>query len=263
MDLALLRRPDVPAWREIRGSRVEWSAMWQLVLALSEVDAMVIFLDYQAQRRLYRAAVAAGASEAELDALIQYPRGYKASRGLVRHASGHEHHMHVRPNRLPHERRNPVRNASQRRRVARPLHECPVQIHAVIQCAVPRPRGERGRVQHRHQEDPPQHVFHPDLAQEPLDCHRPFVLIAVIGAKRHQALARPSLRSHEYRERNQMVAPQRIVLQRDPVVAPAGGFKIEIVGADDRTCHGSVADCETGKIGLSGSMNRQHNAEII
>lgn len=96
VDLALLRRPDVPAWREIRGSRVEWGAMWQLVLALSEVDAMVIFLDYQAQRRLYRAGVAAGASEAELDALIQYPRGYKASRGLVRHASGHEHHMHVR-----------------------------------------------------------------------------------------------------------------------------------------------------------------------
>ncbi len=96
VDLALLRRPEVPAWREIRGSRVQWDAMWQLVLALAEVDAMVIFLDYHAQRRLYRAAVAAGASEAELDALIQYPRGSKASRGLVRHASGHELHMHVR-----------------------------------------------------------------------------------------------------------------------------------------------------------------------
>jgi murein endopeptidase len=96
VDLALLRRPEIPAWREIRGSRVQWDAMWQLVLAFAEVDAMVIFLDYHAQRRLYRAAVAAGASEAELDALIQYPRGSKASRGLVRHASGHELHMHVR-----------------------------------------------------------------------------------------------------------------------------------------------------------------------
>ena len=47
VDLALLRRPDVSAWRELRGSRVQWDAMWQLVLAL-------------------------------------------------RHASGHEHHMHVR-----------------------------------------------------------------------------------------------------------------------------------------------------------------------
>jgi len=96
VDLALLRRPDVPAWREIRGSRVQWDAMWQLVLALSEVDAMVIFLDYRAQRRLYHAGLAAGASEEELAAMVQYPRGYKASRGLVRHASGHEHHMHVR-----------------------------------------------------------------------------------------------------------------------------------------------------------------------
>lgn len=96
VDLALLRRPDVPAWRDIRGSRVQWDAMWQLVLALAEVDAMVIFLDYRAQARLHRAAVAAGASEAERDALLQYPRGSKASRGLVRHASGHEHHMHVR-----------------------------------------------------------------------------------------------------------------------------------------------------------------------
>lgn len=96
VDLRLLRRPDVPAWKETRGSRVQWDAVWQLVLAFSEVDVMVIFLDYKAQRRLYRAAKAAGASEDELDALIQYPRGSRASRGLVRHSSGHEQHLHVR-----------------------------------------------------------------------------------------------------------------------------------------------------------------------
>jgi murein endopeptidase len=96
VDLVLLRRPDVPAWREIRGSRVQWDAMWQLVLAFAKVDAMVIFLDYDAQRRLHRAARAAGADASQLDALIQYPRGNRSARGLVRHASGHEHHMHVR-----------------------------------------------------------------------------------------------------------------------------------------------------------------------
>ncbi|MCX4244987.1 penicillin-insensitive murein endopeptidase [Paraliomyxa miuraensis] len=96
VDLRLPRRPEVPAWQEPRGSRVQWDAVWQLVLAFSQVDAMVIFLDYKAQRRLYRAAKAAGASEAQLGALIQYPRGSKAARGLVRHSSGHEQHLHVR-----------------------------------------------------------------------------------------------------------------------------------------------------------------------
>jgi hypothetical protein len=96
VDLVLLRRPDVPAWKDIRGSRVQWDAVWQLVLAFAEVDAMVIFLDYEAQRRLYRAARAHGASPEQLAAMLQYPRGSKASRGLVRHASGHEHHLHVR-----------------------------------------------------------------------------------------------------------------------------------------------------------------------
>lgn len=96
VDLVLLRRPEVPAWKELRGSRVQWDAVWQLVLAFAEVDAMVIFLDYDAQRRLYRAARAHGATPAQLDAMLQYPRGSKAGRGLVRHASGHEHHMHVR-----------------------------------------------------------------------------------------------------------------------------------------------------------------------
>jgi Penicillin-insensitive murein endopeptidase/LysM domain len=96
VDLVLLRRPDAPAWQPVRGSRVQWDAMWQLVLALAEVDVMVIFLDYEAQRRLYRAARAQGASAEQLAAVLQYPRGSKASRGLVRHASGHEHHLHVR-----------------------------------------------------------------------------------------------------------------------------------------------------------------------
>ncbi len=96
VDLVLLRRPDVPAWKELRGSRVQWDAVWQLVLAFSEVDAMVIFLDYEGQRRLFRAAKAAGATAEQLDAMVQYPRGSKAARGLVRHASGHEHHLHVR-----------------------------------------------------------------------------------------------------------------------------------------------------------------------
>lgn len=103
VDLRLLRRPEVPAWQETRGSRVQWDAVWQLVLAFAEVDVMVIFLDYRAQRRLHRAARAQGASDEQLEAMLQYPRGSKASRGLVRHSDGHEQHLHVRFGCGPHE----------------------------------------------------------------------------------------------------------------------------------------------------------------
>ena len=54
------------------------------------------WLPYGAQRRLYKAAKHAGASEEELDMLLQYPRGSAANLGLVRHAPGHEGHIHVR-----------------------------------------------------------------------------------------------------------------------------------------------------------------------
>lgn len=55
-----------------------------------------MFLDYKVQRRVYKAAKAAGASEAELATLLQYPRGWAANLGLVRDAHGHDQHIHIR-----------------------------------------------------------------------------------------------------------------------------------------------------------------------
>lgn len=86
IDIRLLRRPDVPAWRRIRGSRAQWSAVWDLVLSFSEVDVMVIFLDQRAQRRLFRAAKESGAT----------PEQLALGRRLVQHSPGHEDHLHVR-----------------------------------------------------------------------------------------------------------------------------------------------------------------------
>ena len=96
VDIRLLRRPDVSTWKPSKGSRVQWDAVWQLVLALSEQDVMVIFLDYKAQRRLYRAAKEGGATDEQLAAMMQYPRGSRVSRGLVRDSPGHDTHLHVR-----------------------------------------------------------------------------------------------------------------------------------------------------------------------
>ncbi|MCA9653281.1 MAG: penicillin-insensitive murein endopeptidase [Myxococcales bacterium] len=86
VDIKLLRRPDVSPWQEIRGKRVEWRAVWDMVQAFSEVDVMVIFLDQRAQHRLFRAARESGAT----------PEQIAAGRRLIQHSPGHEHHLHVR-----------------------------------------------------------------------------------------------------------------------------------------------------------------------
>ncbi len=96
IDVRLLRKPEISTWKESKGKRVQWDAVWDLVLAFAEVDAVVIFLDYKAQRRLYKAAKARGASDELLDRMIQYPGGHGSSGGLVRHEPGHDSHLHVR-----------------------------------------------------------------------------------------------------------------------------------------------------------------------
>ena len=96
LDIRLPRRSDVPQWTAFRPSRVDWGATWSLVLALADTDVQVIFLDYRAQRRLIHAAEAAGADSETIARLVQYPRGRHARRGLVRHADGHDRHLHAR-----------------------------------------------------------------------------------------------------------------------------------------------------------------------
>ncbi|MEM6295330.1 MAG: penicillin-insensitive murein endopeptidase [Myxococcota bacterium] len=96
VDIRLPRREGVSRYAELRPRRVDWTATWVFVQALARVDTQVIFFDYKRQKYLYRAAKAAGASDEELAALVQYPRGSYARRGLVRHYPGHEKHLHIR-----------------------------------------------------------------------------------------------------------------------------------------------------------------------
>jgi murein endopeptidase/LysM repeat protein len=96
LDVRLPRRAGVASWQALKASRVDWTAAWRLVQAFARTDVEVIFLDYRMQRRLARAAEAAGADAEELATLLQYPRGRHARRGLVRHADGHDKHLHVR-----------------------------------------------------------------------------------------------------------------------------------------------------------------------
>lgn len=104
VDVRLPMRAAVPQGLKPTPRRVDWTVTWQLIQAFARTSIVqVIFLDYKVQRRLYRAAKAAGASEEELDALLQYPRGKRANLGLVRHSPGHRGHIHVRFPCGPHE----------------------------------------------------------------------------------------------------------------------------------------------------------------
>jgi LysM repeat protein len=77
--------------------RVDFVALWHLVRAIAATgEATHVFLDYRLQRRLHAAALQAGASAAEVEDLLQWPRGRGASRGLVRDEPGHDDHIHVR-----------------------------------------------------------------------------------------------------------------------------------------------------------------------
>ncbi|MBK6919501.1 MAG: penicillin-insensitive murein endopeptidase [Deltaproteobacteria bacterium] len=76
---------------------IDWAASWVLIQSFIEHgDATYIFLDYSRQKRLYEAAKAAGASSAELDKALQYPRPRNTNNGVVRHEEGHLIHVHVR-----------------------------------------------------------------------------------------------------------------------------------------------------------------------
>lgn len=102
LDIRLPRRAAVPRYKPLTFRRVDWMATWQLIHALVQQDVTAIFLDYGAQRQLYRHAKAGGVDPELLERLLQYPKGRSAG-GIVRHSPGHEQHLHVRVGCGPYE----------------------------------------------------------------------------------------------------------------------------------------------------------------
>ncbi len=98
VDIRLPLREELPQALAPRPSRrVDFRALMHLVQAFADTGEVVhIFLDYKLQRRLYRAGVEMGLDEQTLGDLMQWPRGSRASRGLVRDSHGHDDHIHVR-----------------------------------------------------------------------------------------------------------------------------------------------------------------------
>lgn len=83
----------------------DWYATWGLIRALIKTDAVqYVFLDWTLQEYVYNAAKHMGATDEELDAWIQWPRGPKSSRAIFRHSAAHIHHIHVRFKCAPYEK---------------------------------------------------------------------------------------------------------------------------------------------------------------
>ncbi len=95
VDIRLPRRAGVASWVELTRRRIDWLATWQLIDAMLQTDVTAIFLDYAAQKSLFRTAKGAGIDPARLRDVLQYPDGRSAA-GIVRHSPGHDKHLHVR-----------------------------------------------------------------------------------------------------------------------------------------------------------------------
>lgn len=97
IDIRLPLSAEHPPWFPIKPWRVDYSALWKLVTALSDTgEVRVILLDYDMQKSLHQAAQDMGVEEAVRRRIIQWPRGRAAASGLVRHSRGHQEHIHVR-----------------------------------------------------------------------------------------------------------------------------------------------------------------------
>lgn len=76
---------------------VDWDATWALVMALVDTGEVVtIYLTTSRQKYLHAAAKRAGASKDTIDRVLQYPEKGGRNNGIVRHADGHDAHIHVR-----------------------------------------------------------------------------------------------------------------------------------------------------------------------
>ena len=74
---------------------VDWDAAWQLVKSLMATGQVhYLFLARSRHVPLYKAALRAGATDASLAPLMQYPS--HARNTMLRHSAGHTKHIHVR-----------------------------------------------------------------------------------------------------------------------------------------------------------------------
>jgi LysM repeat protein len=89
--------PSGCRFEHFRASELDVARQWTLLeYWLRNRQAEMIFIDYRLQAKLYRYARRRGATKAQLDEWIQYPRGKYEPEGVIRHYRNHADHLHVR-----------------------------------------------------------------------------------------------------------------------------------------------------------------------
>lgn len=97
VDIRLPLLPGLDFRTTPRPEEVDWAATWELVRALADTgNVEVIFLAKTLHRRLYQAARMEGAADEDVAPLIQWVGRGPRKGALVRHARGHDGHIHVR-----------------------------------------------------------------------------------------------------------------------------------------------------------------------
>jgi hypothetical protein len=98
VDIRLPRLEGVPRTNAPNPDEIDWYASWGLIQALVATGQVsVIFLDIDLQSRLYEAARTMGGIPETLAPIISWPNaGSGDGRPVVRHADGHDGHIHVR-----------------------------------------------------------------------------------------------------------------------------------------------------------------------
>jgi hypothetical protein len=97
IDIRLPLLPGVPSTVRPNPDEVDWLATWALVKAFVDTgEVAVIFLDIDLQSRLYEAARSLGETPDTLRDIISWPNWKENTRPVVRHAKGHDGHIHVR-----------------------------------------------------------------------------------------------------------------------------------------------------------------------
>lgn len=106
IDIRLPLLPGIPESDSPNPDQVDWYATWCLIKAFVDTgEASLIFLDIDLHRRVYEAARVLGVSKEELAEILMWPFWKGGERPVVRHADGHEAHLHVRIKCGPLERR--------------------------------------------------------------------------------------------------------------------------------------------------------------
>ena len=78
-------------------SQFDVQATWTLFeYWLRRDEVTFIFVDHGLQEALYNEAQRRGATSAELDRWIQWPRASGVREGIIRHVANHRNHHHVR-----------------------------------------------------------------------------------------------------------------------------------------------------------------------